>query len=112
MYERIYLDSEHPEVFVDFYKCSGNKLPAMLVIPGGGYGCVCADREGAPIAEAFMNKGFGTKEILTECKRLDEVGMDYNFFYLAGIYGAGRGEFGAKNTATVFNQTHPKIIVL
>ena len=58
MYERIYLDSEHPEVFVDFYKCSGNKLPAMLVRPGGGYGCVCADREGAPIAEAFMNKGF------------------------------------------------------
>ena len=62
-------------------------------------------------ALSFMHKGFGTKEILTECKRLDEVGMDYNFFYLAGIYGAGRGEDGAKKTALVFNQTHPKIIV-
>lgn len=62
-------------------------------------------------ALSFMHKGFGTKEILAECKRLDEVGMDYNFFYLAGIYGAGRGEDGAKKTALVFNQTHPKIIV-
>ena len=62
-------------------------------------------------ALSFMHKGFGTKEMIRECKRLDEVGMDYNFFYLAGIYGAGRGEAGAKNTAMVFNQTHPKIIV-
>ena len=60
---------------------------------------------------SFMHKGFGTKEIITECKRLDEAGMDYNVFYLAGIYGAGRGEAGARNTATVFNQIHPKIIV-
>ena len=59
----------------------------------------------------FMHKGFGTKEIITESKRLDEVGMDYNFFYLAGIYGANRGEIGAKNTAEVFNQVNPKIIV-
>lgn len=62
-------------------------------------------------ALSFMHKGFGTKEILEECKRLDEVGMDYNFFYLAGIYGSGRGETGAKNTADVFNQLHPKIII-
>ena len=27
---------------------------AMLVIPGGGYGCVCSDREGEPIALAFV----------------------------------------------------------
>ena len=62
-------------------------------------------------ALSFMHKGFGTKEILEECKRLDEVGMDYNFFYLAGIYGSGGGETGAKNTAAVFNQLHPKIII-
>ena len=37
--------------------------------------------------------------------------MDYNYFYLAGIYGANRGEIGAKNTAEVFNQVNPKIIV-
>lgn len=60
---------------------------------------------------AFMHKGFGTEEIIKECKRLDEVGMEYNFFYLAGIYGSERWEIGAKNTANVFNQLHPKIIV-
>lgn len=59
----------------------------------------------------FMNKGFGTKEIIEQCKRLDEAEMDYNFFYLAGIYGAGRGESGAQNTAKVFNQLNPKIII-
>ena len=62
-------------------------------------------------ALSFMHKGFGTKEIIEECKRLDAAHMDYNFFYLAGIYGSGRGEVGAKNTAKVFNQVHPKIIV-
>ena len=62
-------------------------------------------------ALSFMHKGFGTIEIVEECRRLDEAGMDYNFFYLAGIYGAGRGEIGAENTVRVFNQVHPKIIV-
>ncbi len=60
---------------------------------------------------SFMNKGFSTKEIIEECKRLDEVGMEYNFFYLAGIYGSKHMEEGVKNTAKVFNQLHPKIIV-
>jgi len=32
--------------------------PAILVIPGGGYGKVCADREGEPIALAFVAKGY------------------------------------------------------
>ena len=31
---------------------------AVLVIPGGGYGAVCADREGEPIALAFFARGF------------------------------------------------------
>ena len=62
-------------------------------------------------ALSFMHKGFGTKEIIGECRRLDKAGIGYNFFYLAGIYGSGRGEAGAKNTAKVFNQVHPKIIV-
>lgn len=30
---------------------------AMLVVPGGGYGCVCSDREGEPIALAFVARG-------------------------------------------------------
>ena len=34
--------------------------PAMLVIPGGGYGVVCHDWEGTPIAERFAQYGFRT----------------------------------------------------
>ena len=33
---------------------------AMLVIPGGGYSCVCSDREGEPIAFAYVAKGMTT----------------------------------------------------
>ena len=31
---------------------------ALLVIPGGGYGSICDDREGEPIALAFLPHGF------------------------------------------------------
>ena len=44
----------------------------------------------------FMNKGFQSKDVLEQCRKLDEAGISYNFFYLTGIYGAGRGEVGAK----------------
>lgn len=35
-----------------------NKNEAILVIPGGGYGAVCTDREGEPIALSYLSKGF------------------------------------------------------
>ena len=31
---------------------------AILIIPGGGYGRVCSDREGFPVANAFMPYGY------------------------------------------------------
>lgn len=58
----------------------------------------------------FMNKGYVSADIITQCKRLDDVGIRYNFFYLTGVSGAGRGEFGAKMTAAVCNQLRPQII--
>lgn len=77
-----------------------------------GYNGITIGAEaGDDTALSFMRKGFGAKEIMEECRRLDQVGMEYNFFYLAGIYGSGRGEIGARNTARVFNQVHPQIIV-
>lgn len=38
----------------------GKQRPAILVIPGGGYGCVCINEEGYPIAENFDKLGFQT----------------------------------------------------
>lgn len=34
------------------------KRPAMLVLPGGGYGTVCSDREGEPVAMLYLAQGF------------------------------------------------------
>ncbi len=59
-HERIYLDKEKREVFIDTYISENNMTahPAMLVIPGGGYRMICSDREGEPIALAYLARGF------------------------------------------------------
>ena len=61
-------------------------------------------------ALAFMNKGYTAADVIAQCRRLDAAGIGYNFFYLTGVSGAGRGEAGAKATAAVCNQLHPQII--
>lgn len=58
----------------------------------------------------FMNKGYVSSDIVEQCKRLDQAGISYSFFYLASISGAGRGEEGARLTAEVCNQIHPKLV--
>lgn len=59
-------------------------------------------------ALAFMNKGYRARDVVEQAGRLDEAGMSYSFFYLAGISGAGRGVEGALRSAEVFNQTRPR----
>lgn len=61
-------------------------------------------------ALAFMNKGYQARDILEQTEKLDAAGISYNFFYLTGISGAGRGAEGARQSADIFNQTHPEII--
>lgn len=58
----------------------------------------------------FMNKGYLAADIVKQCRRMDQAGISYSFFYLTGISGAGRGEIGAKLTADICNQIHPKLI--
>ena len=56
--DRIYINPDDKNVWLEsLAEPSDTPRDAMLVIPGGGYGCVCSDREGWPIAEAFMNHG-------------------------------------------------------
>ena len=38
----------------------------------------------------FMDKGYASSDIIRQCQRLDRAGMQYSFFYLTGISGAGR----------------------
>lgn len=61
-------------------------------------------------ALAFMNKGYSTVDILEQCRKLDEAGLEYNFFYLTGIYGKGKSKQGVENTLKIFNQLNPKIV--
>ena len=61
-------------------------------------------------ALAFMRKGYTSKDILTQCKRLEQAGIEYGFFYLTSISGKGRGETGAKLSTEIFNQLHPFLI--
>lgn len=60
IYEKIPLDNNDENVYLEVY--APDTLPgflrdALLVIPGGGYGCVCYDREGEPVALDFVGKG-------------------------------------------------------
>jgi acetyl esterase/lipase len=56
--ERIMLDDE---AYIDAYiadDLASFTRRALLVIPGGGYCNVCSDREGEPIAHAFLPYGY------------------------------------------------------
>jgi len=65
---------------------------------------------GDDVALEFMNKGYKAQEIVEQTQRLDKAGITYNFFYLTGVSGAGRGVEGALESAKIFNMTRPKII--
>ena len=59
--ERVKLCETSADVYIDVYssdKIDGFERKAILVIPGGGYSCVCSDREGEPIAQAFIPYGY------------------------------------------------------
>ncbi len=83
----------------------------LAALRGAGYngltiGIETADDE----ALRFMEKGYLSADILKQCRRLDQAGIRYSFFYLTGICGAGRGEDGAKATAAVCNKLHPVLL--
>lgn len=65
---------------------------------------------GDDVALAFMRKGYQAADIVEQCQRLETAGIGYNFFYLTGISGHGRGQASAKATAAVCNQLHPRRI--
>lgn len=61
IFKTIQLRPEDEKITLDAYIADPYKTykrKAILVIPGGGYGGVCFDREGEPIAMAFMPYGY------------------------------------------------------
>ena len=58
----------------------------------------------------FMSKGYHAADITEHCRKLDYANIEYNFFYLTGISGFGKGIEGAEKTAEIFNCLSPKIV--
>ena len=59
--EKILLTDDADGAYLDAYIADPTAQfvrKPLLVIPGGGYGKVCADREGEPIAQAFIPYGY------------------------------------------------------
>jgi acetyl esterase/lipase len=58
----VYLIPDHPECTLTVFlrEDVSDRHPTVVICPGGGYGCVCSDREGYPIAEFYSNAGFNT----------------------------------------------------
>ena len=83
----------------------------LLELRKAGYdGITIGVETGDDEALKFMNKGYLSKDILIQCQRLEQAGISYNFFYLTGISGIGKGVKGAKATTDICNQLHPQII--
>lgn len=83
----------------------------MILLRQAGYnGLTIGVETGDDTALAFMQKGYASQDILTQCKRLEQAGIAYGFFYLTSISGKGKGEAGAKASAAVFNQLHPFLV--
>ncbi len=58
---RKYFDESNSEFYLDVYiadKIGSFVRDAIIVVPGGAYGSICSDREGEPIAHAFMPYGY------------------------------------------------------
>lgn len=60
----------------------------------------------------FMQKGCTAADIIEQGHRLHAVGIDFAFFYLVGMAGAGKGQQNAIVSAEVFSKAAPKQILV
>lgn len=58
----------------------------------------------------IANKGYTSRDILEQCRKLDEAGIEYYFVYMTGLAGKGGGYRNAVNTAKIFNKLNPYFI--
>ena len=58
----------------------------------------------------LANKGYTSQDILEQCRKLDEAGIEYYFVYMTGLAGKGAGYRNAVNSAKIFSQLNPYFI--
>lgn len=67
---------------------------------------------GYDTALEFMHKGHTAADVIEQSHRLHEAGIDFTFFYLVGMAGAGAGQANAVATAQTFNEAKPRRVLI
>ncbi len=57
-----------------------------------------------------INKGYGSKDILEQCHKLEDAGIDYWMTFLNGVAGKKHSQEHAINSAKIFNQCKPMLV--
>ena len=57
-----------------------------------------------------INKGYHAKDILEQCHKLEEAGIDYWMAFLNGVAGKSHSHEHAVNSARVFSQCKPMLV--
>ncbi len=81
------------------------KLRAM-----GVNGLSIGTESGDDATLTLANKGYTAQDILKQCRKLDEAGIEYYFVYMTGLAGKHAGYRNALNSAKLFNQLNPYFI--
>lgn len=58
----------------------------------------------------LANKGYTAKDLIEQCRKLAEAGIEYYFVYMTGLAGKGNGYRNAVNSAKVFSKVNPRFI--
>lgn len=58
----------------------------------------------------MANKGYTAKDIIEQCRKLDEAGIEYYFVYMTGLAGKDKGYKNAVNSAKVFSKVNPRFV--
>lgn len=94
---RIFPDNQSIGCFARITDISLKSDAELAALRQAGYdGLTIGVETGDDEALRFMRKGYQAADIISQCRRLDAAGISYNFFYLTGISGRGRGEAGAE----------------
>ena len=59
---------------------------------------------------ALANKGYTAADILEQCQKLDEAGIEYYFVYMTGLAGKDNGTRNAVRSAKLFSRLNPYFI--
>lgn len=57
-----------------------------------------------------INKGYNPADILEQCHKLEEAGIDYWMTFLNGVAGRGHSHDHAVNSAKIFSQCKPMVV--